>query len=198
MKNSFWGLIWQSFLEIQGLWIGFLGIVITLILSRFPFKTSIPLDLIIVISFFTLLFLFTLLHAVNNLLTQKRSLESELETIKETNKNLENDIKSLRIPKILRVQKEQGTGLISCLFEDSELFANQLMISVFYIDEYGFEALIGVGYIKTIQSNNKIQAVIDQPVPTYQDILDKLVNNDQIVLEKTIVRPGTPKNFNQP
>ncbi len=198
MKDSFWGLIWSSFLEIQGLWIGFLGIVIALILARFPFKTPIPLDLVIIIAIFVLLFLFTLLHAVNKLLIKKRMLESELEQEREKNLKLVGEIDNLKIPKILRVQKEQATGIINCLFDDSDLFADQLMISIFYMDEYGFEALIGVGYITTIQSNNKIQAVIDQPVSTYQDILDRLVNNDQIVLDQTIVRPGTPKNFNQP
>lgn len=197
MKNSFWGLIWKNFLEIQGLWIGFLGIIITLILARFPFKTPIPLDLVIVMVFFTLLFIFTLLYTVNSLLTQKGKLESELEGEIEQNQNLVNELNKLKIHKILRVQKEQNTGEILCLFDNSDLFADQLMISVFYRDEYGFEASIGVGYIKSIQSNNKIQAVIDQPVSSYQDILDRLVNNDQLILEQTIVRPGTPKKFNQ-
>ena len=53
MKNSFWDLIWSSFLDIQGILIGFLGIVITIVLSRFRVTTPIPLDLIIIIGLFT-------------------------------------------------------------------------------------------------------------------------------------------------
>ena len=197
MKNSFWRLIWQSFLEIQGLWIVFLGIVISLILTRFPFKTPIPLDLVIIISFFTLLFLFTLLHAVNNLLNQNRKLESESDKIRERNKILEIEINRRIIPQILVTQKDQNTGEILCLLEYSELFSIDMYISFYHTDVDGFERLIGVGFIQNIQSNGRIQAVIDQPISNYQNILDKLADNNNKVLKQTVIRPGIPRSFNQ-
>ncbi len=197
MKNSFWGLIWQSFLEIQGLWIGFLGVCITLILSRFPFKTSIPLDLVIIIAFFSLLFLFTLLQAVNKAFRYNKKLKAELEQLKETNETIVNEIKRSRIPKIIRVQKDQDQGIL-CLLESSELFVTGIIVSFYYIDEDEYERFIGGGFVKNIQSDGKIQAVIDQPYEVYQEVLDKLANNDHNVLERTKVRISILKEFNQP
>jgi hypothetical protein len=78
------------------------------------------------------------------------------------------------------------------------LFATDLRVSFYYIDEYSFEALIGVGYVRTVQNNGKVQVVIDHPEPAYQDIVTRLGNSDSQVIEKTFIRLGIPRNFNQP
>ena len=105
MKNNFWGLIWSSFNEIQGVLLGLLGFLGGIALIRYPFNTSIPLDIVIVVSFFTLLLIATLLSAVNALLRQKQKLESDIKQLQEVNQNLETEIKQRIIPKILRIQK---------------------------------------------------------------------------------------------
>lgn len=124
MKNNFWGLIWSSFNEIQGVLLGLLGFLGSIALIRYPFNTSIPLDLVIIVSFFTLLFIATLLSAVNTLLRQKQKLEAEVKQLQEVNQKLETEIRQRIIPKILRVQKDANNNIL-CLLEASDLFANK-------------------------------------------------------------------------
>jgi hypothetical protein len=40
--------------------------------------------------------------------------------------------------------------------------------------------------------------VIDEPEITYQNILDKLANNDLKVIQQTRVSPSAIKKYNQP
>jgi hypothetical protein len=198
MKSSFWGLLWSSFQDIQGLWIGMLGFIGSVLLIRFPFKTPVPLDLIIIFSFFTLLFLFTLMRAIEKILTHNRKLEEEAQQFREINQKLEIEIKQRVIPKILLARKDPATNVISCLLEPSELFFRDSDVCCYYTDNEGFENLVGVGYVYIIQNNQKLQVLIDKPVPAYQDILNKLANNDQSIKEKMIVKPGNLRSFNLP
>ncbi|NCS76395.1 MAG: bZIP transcription factor [Microcystis aeruginosa K13-07] len=197
MKNNFWGLIWSSFNEIQGVLLGLLGFLGGIALIRYPDHTSIPLDLVIIVSFFTLLLIATLLSAVNALLRQKQKLEAEVKQLQEVNQKLETEIKQRIIPKILRVQKDANNSL-QCLLESSDLFAAQFIISFYYTDEDDFERLIGVGFVESINNKGQIQVVIDRPEITYQDILDKLANNDLKVMQQTRVSPSVTKKYNQP
>ena len=178
MKNNFWGLIWSSFNEIQGVLLGLLGFLGGIALIRYPFNTSIPLDIVIVVSFFTLLLIATLLSAVNTLLRQKQKLEAEVKQLQEVNQNLENIIKQGITPRILRSQK-QGNNNILCLLDSSSLFTIELLVSFYYTDEDGFERLIGEGFVEYINpKDGKIHAIIDKPQTIYQAILDRLASND--------------------
>lgn len=195
MKKNFWQLIWESFNKINGWLIGFGGIAITILLTRFPFKTSIPFDLVLIISFFTLLLIAVLLDVVNTLLNQNIELISDLEREKNNKKILTNELNSIKIPKIIYAQK-QGNKKILCLLEKSILFNRNQIVSVFYRDENGYECLIAVGNIVNIQSDGKIQAMInqsDQLELIYPDIFDRLGNNDHTVKDKIIIQPNIDK-----
>lgn len=200
MKDSFWELIWSSFQDIQGVWIGLLGFIGSVILVRFPFKTPVPLDFVIIVTFFTLLFLFTLFRAISKVFRENQKLELESSKLREINQKLEVAVTQRIIPKIRSVQTHPSTGMIICLLESSDLFANLMMISCFHTNDDGFEYLIGVGYVQNIQSDGQIQVAIDEPdFSTYaQDILNRLVNNDKKILDRTVVKPGTRKKFNLP
>ena len=195
MKNNFWGLIWSSFNEIQGVLLGLLGFLGGIALIRYPFNTSIPLDIVIVVSFFTLLLIATLLSAVNTLLRQKQKLEAEVKELQEVNQKLETEIKQRIIPKILRVQKDANNNIL-CLLEASDLFAYDIYISFYYTDDDGFENLIAIGFVNVIQNDGKIQAILNQPYPNYQNIIDALDGNDPKLIEKIIIKPSIPRNFN--
>ncbi len=63
-------------------------------------------------------------------------------------------------------------------------------------DENGYECLIAVGNIINIQSDGKIQAMInqsDQLELIYPDIFDRLGNNDNTVKDKIIIQPNIDK-----
>ena len=100
MKNSFWDFIWSSFLDIQGILIGFLGIVITIILSRFRVTTPIPLDFIIIIGLFTLLLIATLFQASYKSFKLNQKIQADLK---------QNEFKLNRqvLPRIIRVKKNR-------------------------------------------------------------------------------------------
>lgn len=175
MRDSFWGLIWESFLEIQGVLVGFLGVIVSLLAWRFQPQTKISLPLVITIVIFTLIVIITLGKAVDKAFKKYKKIKQSL------------------IPRILYAEKEKSKDVF-CLLKESNLFATDLMVSIFYTDENDVERLIGIGYVRNVQTDRKIQVVIDQPISVYQDILDNLSNNNQTVLDKVIVRPGITKN----
>lgn len=183
MKKNFGDLIWSSFFEIQGVLIGFLGIGITIVLSRFSFKTQIPLDLVIGIALFMLLVVVTLIKA---------SYQS-FKTAQELSQ-----LQKLVIPKILYVSKEpssQAPFQLRCLIGNSPLFSNDTCISFYYTDDEGFERLIGMGVVLTVQDNGKVQALLDIPILGYQAILEKLGNNDLKIISRTVVKSNITRRM---
>jgi hypothetical protein len=177
MKKSVWELLWSSFQEVQTFWYGFLGFLLTIVFSVVTGKVLIPLYWFVAIISVMSLAIATLFRALDRVF---------------------NDYKHLRKPEILSVQIDKKNNFIVCLFENSDLFATDLGVSFYYVDEYSFEVLIGVGYVKTVQNNGKIQVVINYPDPAYQDIVTRLGNSDRQVIEKIFIRLGIPRNFNQP
>lgn len=188
MKNSFWDLIWSSFLDIQGILIGFLGIVITIILSRFRVATPIPLDFIIIIGLFTLLLIATLFQASYKSFKLNQKIQADLK---------QNEFKLSRqvLPKIIRAKKRESENLeIEFLLENSPLFSNDTLISFYYTDDDEFERLIGAGIVRNVQRDGKIYALLDIPIASYQDILNKLANNDANILGRTVVKPSITRD----
>lgn len=162
MRDSFWGLIWQSFKEINGILLGFLGVIVSLITWSFLPKTKISLNLVFIVFIFLviIIIIITLLEPVYKAFKQNKKLETQL--------------KKLINPAILIVQREPLTDLIVCLLEKSDLFTIETQLSFYYTDEDGFERLIGIGFVKNIQSDGKIQALIHQRITSYQNVVDKL------------------------
>lgn len=197
MKDNFWGLIWCSFLEIQGILIGFMGVVITILLTRFPVKTNIPIDLAIVILFFMLLLIATLFSAASKGFNKYKKNKILLNDLTMRNNELEAKVNRRWLPKILLAQQPQGkTGVeIECLLENSELFSNDTFISFYYTGEDEFERLIGTGVVVTVQANGKIQALMDRRVNAYEDILEKLAINDATILDRTVVKPSITREM---
>jgi hypothetical protein len=179
MKNNFWGLIWSSFREVNNSILTILSYAISILLAVVASKASVPLYLLIIIVTLSVLIIATLVRALEKALEEYAKMKQSM------------------IPKILRVQKDANNN-IECLLEASDLFAAESMISLYYTDEDDFERLIGVGSVRYINNKKRIQVVIDEPKITYQNILDKLANNDLKVMQKTRVSPSVIKKFNQP
>lgn len=177
MNNSFWRLIWSSFQEIQSFWYGFLGFLITIVLSITAGTTPIPLFWVLGIITLFILIIATICRAFY-------TLDKEYQKVKKSN-----------FSKIIRVHKDPNTGIISyLLLEYSELFTNDLIISFLYTDENGNEVIIGIGFIEKIQNNQRMKAIIIKPFFDYQDIFNKLANENKTVLEQIIVIPGMHRN----
>jgi hypothetical protein len=202
MKKTVWGLLWSSFSAVLPSWV---GVVVAIILSFIAWKTSpnnlIPVYWLVVIVIVAILVIAICLKATNTAFEEYQNLKNNYQNLENEYQNLKNNYQNLKrnqIPKILQVRWDKNMNLILCIFENSDLFATEQRITFYYTDDYGLESAIAVGYIKTIQSNGNIQAVIDHPDSTYQDIIDGLASNDSKIKENTIVRPGVIKNFYQP
>lgn len=178
MKSNFWSLIWSSILEIGlGLLTFIAGIFVLVTITRFSVKTPISLGWFIL----AVLFLLGIIAILGNAL-YKISIEY---------RELEQRITQQLIPKILSAKKYnilERAGIL-CLLNQSELFSIGILISCYYRDNEGFEFLIGTGQVINIQEDGKIQALVDLPVSAYQDILNKLANNDSQVINRILVKP---------
>ncbi|MCT7969782.1 hypothetical protein NG799_26055 [Laspinema sp. D1] len=146
MKKNFGELIYSSFIESQGVLIGFVGIFLTLISARFPFKTQIPLDMVIVIAFFMLLLVVTLSRAsYQSFKTAQEASNQSFKTAQELSQ-LQASYKSFKtaqelsqlhnsvIPKMLYVSKETSSPApfqLRCLLGNSALFSNDTCISFY-------------------------------------------------------------------
>lgn len=95
------------------------------------------------------------------------------------------------LPAILTVRAPQGNrgGEILCLLGPSPLFSVGMAVSFSWLDDHGFEVLVGLGQVINVQEDGKVQAALVNPVPVYQDTLNGMANNDKRVLEKIRVRP---------
>ena len=202
MKKTVWGLLWSSFSAVLPSWV---GVVVAIILSFIAWKTSpnnlIPVYWLVVIVIVAILVIAICLKATNTAFEEYQNLKNNYQNLENEYQNLKNNYQNLKrnqIPKILQVRWDKNMNLILCIFENSDLFATEQRITFYYTDDYGLESAIAVGYIKTIQTDGNIQAVIDYPNSTYQDIMDRLANNDSKIKENTIVRPGVIKDFYQP
>ncbi len=196
MKDNFWGIIWSSFLEVQGALITFIGIFVSIGLARFPVKSQVSLDILIIIVLILLLMIVTAVNACNRLFVEYRKLNHKLETVERENEQLNKISQKRLIPEILSARDYQINNIsgIFCLLEKSELFSHNIYVSCYYTDNDDFEIIIGVGSVINIQTDGKIQVLIDEFVNNYEDILKKLANNDNKIVSRILIKPTMIKS----
>ena len=95
------------------------------------------------------------------------------------------------LPKLIRIVPD-NMGVI-CLFEPSELYSHNALVSLFFNDE-DYERLIGLGYVFNVQDDKNIQILITQWIPGQEKIKDKLEANNAQVLKKIIAKRSSPKS----
>jgi hypothetical protein len=199
MRNHLWKLISSSFWEIQGPLIGFIGILLGILLWRFPIGTKVSIDWIIWVIFTALLLIITLVRAVSKSCESYLIIKTQNEDYINKSEDMEAKLNRRIIPKILFAKPYKGkTGLeVECLIENSELLSNDTYISFYYTEDDEFERLIGAGVVITVQANGKVQALMDNPITAYKEVLEKLASNDAKILGKTVVKPSVTRSMIQ-
>lgn len=176
MKKSFWSLIWSSFLKTQGALIGVIAIALTVLLWLSSPNKSISLGLALPIGLFCIILILTLGNAAYESFKMSKRI----------------------LPRIL-LGKEPPTQIqgakVLCLLEPSELFSYDMLVSFYYVNDEDFEQLIGIGTVVNIQEEGKIQVAMIYSFDVYEEILNKLVQNDVGILKKTRVKPNVPKTY---
>ncbi len=102
------------------------------------------------------------------------------------------------LPRVLYARPgPPGTGGVSTvllLLEPSELFGHNSVVSIYHVDPSDFEELIGVGYVRNVQEDRKVQVVFECK-PPHADTGSKLSSNDAILLKRVRVKPSAPYGY---
>lgn len=105
--------------------------------------------------------------------------------------------RTARLPRIIegRSPISQNINAIAlCLLEPSEFFSEGILVS-FYYDKENFEQLIGFGEVVNVQDNKIIQAEMIYIFRRYEDIVEKIVNNNFKCLKQIRIKPSIPKKY---
>lgn len=100
------------------------------------------------------------------------------------------------LPKVISIKPptqlyESAEAII--IIEPSELFGYELLVSV-YLNDDGYDKLLAIGNVITIQQNGYIQILIFKLCDeSARDILDRGINNDSRILSNLIIKPSIPK-----
>ena len=97
------------------------------------------------------------------------------------------------LPKLILAKTIENMGVI-CLFESSELYSNNAIVSLFFNDD-GFEILIGYGHVVNVQEDKRIQILITHWESGQEEIRDKLEAGNAQVLEKVIAKPNVNRAY---
>ncbi|AFY71517.1 hypothetical protein Pse7367_3276 [Thalassoporum mexicanum PCC 7367] len=143
MKKSFWGLIWESFLAVNGLVVGILGVVLAVLLWRFPPNATISLPVVVILGSVCFIAIATLFYAAQVVFAA-------------SNQNLPK-VKLVKQLKALSSEEETYTIL---LLSSSVLFSFDSFASIYYVEDDDFERLIALGVVVNIQQNKIIQVEI--------------------------------------
>ena len=96
------------------------------------------------------------------------------------------------LPKLILV-KTIETRII-CIFEPSELYSHNAIVSLF-LDDEGYERLIGLGYVFNVQEDKHIQILITRWMSGQEEIRGKLEDGNAQVLEKVIAKPNINRSY---
>jgi hypothetical protein len=90
--------------------------------------------------------------------------------------------------RVARQMRGANTHVI-CLLDTSPMFAMGMAVSFFDTDQNGFEVQIGIGEVVSIQENGFIQVALVLPTSGYEDVVNKIANNEKGTLETIRVKP---------
>jgi hypothetical protein len=101
------------------------------------------------------------------------------------------------LPRILRSLAptpihQESVALL--LLEPSELFGQQAVVSIFCLKD-GFEVLVALGVVFTVQEDKKIQVLVRQAIDENdKDLWRSVLNNDIKILQQLVIKPSMPAN----
>lgn len=170
--RSFWGLIYDSFLRINGWLFGGLGLALTVAAFFFTPENKVPVGWFVAAGTLSIVVIVVLYDASR---TSWKASQRGLPAVRRT----------LEPPDIY-----QGIEKI-LIVEPSELFGVDVLVSI-YITEDEYERLIGIGRVLNIQTNGYLQIGISTLTETSGELIDKLKSNDSAFLKRLLVKPSVP------
>jgi hypothetical protein len=100
------------------------------------------------------------------------------------------------LPRVLTALGDygDGTGRPVLLLEASPFFGAQTPVSIYQLNHGGFEVMVGIGLVATVQTNGLLPVRIEQWSDRFPALLDSLIHNDADALKQIAVRPSVPLN----
>jgi hypothetical protein len=173
MRETFGHLLWESFRRVWGVPAVVLALILTVVFWFYPPATQLPLGPVVIVficSFIILAVFADLAYRASTRLIRP-------------------------LPKVVHGRGPIGNEILLCLLEPSELFSYNLAVSFYFIDNSGFERLIGIGGVLNIQEDRRIQVALTDAAAGQDEVLDLLRQNDANVLSRMRIKPSIPHEY---
>lgn len=175
LERSMGLLIWRSLKNTQGIILGAVAILSLFLPLFVDVKAKVSLGL------FVSIILISLMVALALFESARKAYEAA----------------SHPLPRVLQsgpCQPGYKRCLAMLIVEPSQQLSQNTIVGLYY-DRGGFEVRVGYGEAITRQIDQKIQVIVTRIVPGYEDVLEKLKNNNQDTKEKLLVKPTVGWDF---
>lgn len=176
MPTTFLGLMWQSFLRINGPICGVGGIAISLLLWLIKPDARIPVVYVVLATTVLGITLFVLVDAGR----------------------IAWGLRSQGLPKVIyattTIPGLERVRLV-CLLEPSEMFSYGVQVSFYYLSPDGFELFVGSGRVINIQDDRRIQVGLTRAQQGQEDTVNAIAQNTKTVLDRVRVKPTVPHDM---
>ena len=148
---------------------------------RFGATTAVPLWIVVALSatnFILVASLFRVVYVLQKIVRQAKPI----------------------LPRIITAREDygDGSGLPMLLLEPNALFGTQTPVSVYHVDPAGFEVLIAVGLVMTVQTNGYIPVRLQRWTESGRPVIERAVQPDPRALAELLVKPSIPVNSQLP
>lgn len=168
----FWREFYGSFTRVQGWVLAVLGVLLSLATFFWSDDTSIPIGWVATIATVLTILIVTLVE-------MSRALAVRVQN---------------PLPRVLAcLEPSPSTGdRRILLLEPSDLYGHDAVVSVYHARDDGFEVLVALGYVATVQQNGRIQVVIARQLPSDPGPDQVFDSRNATNLRRLLVRPGAP------
>lgn len=172
-------LLVAAFQRTHGPLIGFIGLIVSVVSWVTPIGTeTVTIVNVLRFSVPVLVVVLLLVFTLGSALAHSRTLTE--------------------LPRVLHARNgpttPSGSTTILLLLEPSDLFGHGSLVSVYHMDSSDFEELIGVGYVRNVQEDRKVQVLFECRDP-HGDAGSKLSSNDAALLKRVKVKPSAPYGY---
>lgn len=176
MEEKFSSLIYSNFKKNQGWLIGVISLITSIIIwiVRPDAVVSFGLFLTLLILAFFLAFIFA--DSGNGIF----------------NKYLDLKYKT-KLPRLNSVIEREAKHIL--IAEPSKLFSQDMLVSLYSVDNTKFEELIGFGHIINVQEDGNLQIEIMKTIDSFEEGLERMIANDKEILNNIMIKPHLTNKF---
>lgn len=103
-----------------------------------------------------------------------------------------------QLPQVLAIVTQPVDGASSrhiLLLEPSPLFGHGSMVSIYNLREDGFEVLVGLGHVATVQQDGRIQVLLVRELASPEEIARILDATNSGFRRRLLVKPSMPVGY---